>query len=137
MRRWPGHWPDLALAVFRAVAQLWIVRPLDHVMNCPKCNSPMEKGWLAIYEPLPITRLLWQSVQPGWVRFRMPHGSVRVIQPRAWGRGCPEGFICKNCKITLFSYDEQSVSHTFEGTTMDESDSATWNNEGFSISPHH
>ena len=27
MRRWPRHSPDLALAVFRAVAQLWVVRP--------------------------------------------------------------------------------------------------------------
>ena len=71
----------------------------------------METGWLAIYEPLfPLTRLVWQPVKPGYVRFSMPQGSVRVIQPRAWGRGCPVGFICQNCKITLFSYDEQNVT---------------------------
>jgi hypothetical protein len=79
-------------------------------MNCPKCNSAMDEGWLAIYEPLPITRLVWQPVPPGYVRLRMPPGSVPVIQPRLWGRGCPAGFICKNCKITLFSYDEAATT---------------------------
>jgi hypothetical protein len=79
-------------------------------MNCPKCNSEMEMGWLAIYEPLPITRLVWQPVKPGWVRFRMPREAVRVIQPRAWGHGCPEGFICKTCKVTLFSYDDKNTT---------------------------
>jgi hypothetical protein len=44
------------------------------------------------------------------VRFGMPKDSVRVIKPRAWGHGCPEGFICKSCKITLFSYDERDVT---------------------------
>ena len=79
-------------------------------MNCPKCNSEMEMGWLAIYEPLPITRLVWQPVKPGSVRFRMPQKSVRVIQPRAWGHGCPEGFICRTCKLTLFFYDYKNTS---------------------------
>ena len=70
----------------------------------------MENGWLAIYEPLLITRLVWQPVKPGYIRFRMPQDSVRVIQPRAWGHGCSEGFICKPCQITLFSYDEKNAT---------------------------
>jgi len=79
-------------------------------MNCPKCNSAMEKGWLAIYDPLILTKLVWQPIKPRYVRFRMPQDSVRVMKPRAWGHGCPEGFICKACKITLFSYDEKNVT---------------------------
>ena len=77
-------------------------------MNCPKCNGMMEQGWLAIYEPLPITRFVWQTAKPGWVRFLMPQGSVNVIQPRAFGGGCPESFICKDCKLSLFSYDDKN-----------------------------
>ena len=71
----------------------------------------MEQGWLAVYEPLwLLTRLVWQSVRPGYVRFSQPAGSVRVITPRAWGRGCPEGFICRACKVTAFSYDDKDAT---------------------------
>ena len=78
--------------------------------SCPICHEPMERGWLAIYEPLPITRLVWQKIRPRWVRFRMPQGSVRVIQPRALGRGCPPAFICQSCRFTCFSYDEKDAT---------------------------
>jgi hypothetical protein len=70
----------------------------------------MEKGWLAVYNPIIGTKLVWQAVKPGYVRLQMPEGSVRVSKPKIWGGGCPEGFICKTCKITLFSYDEQNVT---------------------------
>ena len=79
-------------------------------VNCPMCHEPMECGWLAVYEPLPMTRLVWQKIRPRWVRFRMPHGSVRVIQPRALGRGCPPAFICRSCRFTCFSYDEKDAT---------------------------
>jgi Domain of unknown function (DUF6487) len=79
-------------------------------MNCPKCNKPMEAGWLALYNPIVGTKLVWQAVKPGYVRLRMPTGSARVMQARLWGRGCPEGFICMACKLTLFSYDEENVT---------------------------
>jgi len=49
-------------------------------MNCPKCNSEMETGWLAVYESLPITRLVWQPVKPGWVRhFRIVMGQANRL----------------------------------------------------------
>ena len=72
----------------------------------------MEKGWLALnivnaYIP---TRLVWQPTRPGWFRLRLTPGAVPVITPKAWGRGCPEGYICKKCKITLFSYDEKDAT---------------------------
>jgi len=70
----------------------------------------METGWLAVYNPIIGTKIVWQPFKPGYVRLRMPLGSMLVSQPRLWGRGCPEGFICKTCKITLFSYDEQKVT---------------------------
>ena len=71
---------------------------------CPSCGQPMETGWLAIYEPLPITRLVWQNKKPGWLRFRMPEGSRKVIQPQVGGAGCPVSYICKSCEIVTFSY---------------------------------
>ena len=70
----------------------------------------MEPGWLAIYEPLPITKLVWQPVKPGWVRCRMPSGSTRVIKPRVFGKGCPPAFICRECKVSAFSYDEADAT---------------------------
>lgn len=70
----------------------------------------MEEGWLAIYEPLPLTRLVWQPVQPGQVRFKKPEGAVRVIKPKAGGRGCPVAFICRACEMTVFSYAESDVA---------------------------
>lgn len=78
--------------------------------KCPNCNSPMKQGWLAIYDPLLLTKLVWQPVKPGYVRFRMPSDSELVIQPKLWGRGCPEALICKTCELVLFSYDKENVT---------------------------
>lgn len=40
----------------------------------------MEDGYLAFYESLVITRLVWQAERPGYVRFRRPPGSVVVVR---------------------------------------------------------
>jgi hypothetical protein len=77
---------------------------------CPSCEQPMETGWLAIYEPLPITRLVWQNKKPGWVRVRMPQGSRKVIQPKVGGAGCPVSYICKTCEIVTFSYNRSNTT---------------------------
>jgi hypothetical protein len=79
-------------------------------MECPKCGKQMEEGWLAIYEPLPVTRVVWQPVEPGQVRVKKPEGAVRVIKPKAGGKGCPTGHICKACEMTVFSYAESDVT---------------------------
>ena len=79
-------------------------------MDCPKCSKQMEEGWLAIYEPLPITRLVWQPVAPGQVRVKQPEGAVRVIKPKAGGKGCPTAYICRDCEMTMFSYAESDVT---------------------------
>lgn len=71
-------------------------------MNCPKCAEEMEAGWLAIYEPLLITRLVWQPVKPQYVRMFQPAGAEKVIQPKFGGKGCPEAQICKKCKTVVF-----------------------------------
>jgi hypothetical protein len=70
----------------------------------------MEEGWLAIYEPIIITRLVWQPVKPSYIRLKEPTGSVKVIQPRIGGGGCPKAYICRACKITTFSYDEHDAT---------------------------
>ena len=79
--------------------------------RCPSCEQPMEEGWLAIYEPMPITRLVWQKKKPGWIRFMMPEGARKVIQPRTGGAGCPVSYICKPCEVVTFSFDKNNVNY--------------------------
>ena len=77
---------------------------------CSTCGESMEQGWLAIYEPLPITRLIWQNKRPGWLRLLRPKGSEKVIQPLPGGRGCPVAYICRKCQMITFSYDQRRAS---------------------------
>jgi hypothetical protein len=70
----------------------------------------MELGWLAIYEPWLLTRLIWQPIKPGYIRLFPPSGAKKVIRPEIWGRGCPKSYICKKCKIVIFSYNEKNVT---------------------------
>lgn len=79
-------------------------------MICPTCGKEMEDGWLAIYEPIIFTRVIWQPVQPSYIRLCAPTGSVKVIQPRVGGGGCPKAYICTACKMTTFSYDESNAT---------------------------
>ncbi len=67
-------------------------------MDCPQCHSAMEEGYLAFYEPTPISRLVWQAERPGYVRLRRPPGSVVVVRPPLLGRGDLVAFICRQCR---------------------------------------
>ena len=78
--------------------------------RCSSCGESMEPGWLAIYEPLPITRLIWQNKKPGWFRLFRPKGSEKVLQPVAGGRGCPVAYICRECQMVTFSYDRSNAT---------------------------
>ena len=73
-------------------------------MKCPQCNKEMEKGYLAFYEPLIISRIVWQKKKPGYIRFKAPKDSVKIIKPPLFGKGDSEGYICKACKCVCFNY---------------------------------
>ena len=75
-------------------------------MTCPQCQGEMEDGYLAFYEPLPISRIVWQRPRPGYVRLRRPSGSVTVIRPPLFGQGDPAGWICRRCRYVAFHYSE-------------------------------
>jgi hypothetical protein len=79
-------------------------------MNCPICGTVMERGWLALYDPIIFTRMYWQSTKPGYIRLRPPAGAVKVIQPRVGGGGSPEAYICKQCKLSTFRYDQEHTT---------------------------
>ena len=66
MRRWPGPSPDLALAVFRAVAQLWIVRP--HMRATLKITGTIVASLLL------LAALYVASMGPAWGL--MLHGCI-------------------------------------------------------------
>jgi len=74
-------------------------------MDCPQCHNAMEEGYLAFYEPLVISRLVWQAERPGYVRFRRPPGSVVVVRPPLLGRGDPAACICRRCRCVTVRYD--------------------------------
>ena len=79
-------------------------------MNCPKCSRAMEEGWLALFNPiLWLTFAVWQVAKPGYVRLFRPAGSVKVIVPRAGGRGNPRAQICRECQTVVFSYADDQV----------------------------
>ncbi len=79
-------------------------------LDCPLCHQPMEKGWIAIYDPIIITRAVWQDVRPGYVRLRAPAKAVNVMQPQVGGHGSPEAFLCRACEITVSSYDQRRTT---------------------------
>jgi len=75
-------------------------------MDCPQCHDPMEDGCLAFYEPLAISRLVWQAKRPGYVRFHRPPGSIVVVRPPLLGQGDPPASICRRCHRVTVQYDE-------------------------------
>ena len=77
---------------------------------CPRCGQAMESGWLALYEPTLLTRLVWQNEQAGWVRLRMPEESTVVIKPQPGGGGSPTGYICKDCDVVTFRFDRAQTT---------------------------
>jgi len=66
----------------------------------------MEEGYLAFYEPMIISRIVWQKEKPGYIRFKAPKDSVKVIKPPLFGKGDRKGDICKACKTVTFFYSE-------------------------------
>ena len=74
--------------------------------KCPKCGNKMGKGFLAWYEPLAISRIVFQEKKPGYIRFKAPKDGLKVMKPPVFGKGDPEGFICKDCKWVSFQYSE-------------------------------
>jgi hypothetical protein len=75
-------------------------------VDCPQCHRAMEEGYLAFYEPLVISRLVWQAERPGYVRVRRPPGSVVVMRSPLLGRGDPVAFICRQCRSVTVRYDQ-------------------------------
>ena len=79
---------------------------MEETQKCPKCGKPMEEGYLAFYEPMAISRIVWQKEKPGYIRFKAPEDGVKVIKPPVLGRGDKKGFICKDCKTVVFTYED-------------------------------
>lgn len=75
-------------------------------MNCSTCNKEMELGYLAFYEPIAISRIVWQKEKPGYIRFKAPKDGIKVIKPPFLGKGDVQGYICKDCKTVFFKYEE-------------------------------
>ncbi|MFJ5549964.1 hypothetical protein [Streptomyces sp. NPDC093225] len=79
-------------------------------ITCSHCHRPTEEGWLVMWNPLMLLNFVnWQPARPGYVRFRRPKGSEKVIVPRAGGKGCPRARICRPCKSVTFSYAEHRL----------------------------
>ena len=78
-------------------------------MECSNCNKEMEEGYLAWYEPLAISRIIWQKEKPGFVRLKGPKDSIKVIKPPKFGKGDPKGYICKDCKLVSFYFNQLFV----------------------------
>lgn len=39
-------------------------------ISCPYCHTSTEAVWMAFYNPLAVTNLVWQLDRPGWNRER-------------------------------------------------------------------
>lgn len=74
-------------------------------MKCSTCSNEMELGYLAFYEPLVISRIVWQKEKPGYIRFNAPEDGIQVITPPILGKGDKQGYICKQCKNVFFKYE--------------------------------
>ena len=68
MRRWPRHLPDLALAVFRAVAQLLVVRLLERAMLIESPADETEEQFRAAVSELIVS--IYHRM-PDWLEFRV------------------------------------------------------------------
>ena len=68
MRRWPRHLPDLALAVFRAVAQLLVVRLLERAMLIESPADETEEQFRAAVSELIVSIY---NRMPDWLEFRV------------------------------------------------------------------
>lgn len=56
-------------------------------MGCPTCESQMEQGWVAMWNPIVGQKVRWQPTQPGYGRLRVPKGAAVLLAARFGGKG--------------------------------------------------
>ena len=74
---------------------------MEETQKCSKCGKPMEEGYLAFYEPMVISRIVWQKEKPGYIRFKAPKDSVKVIKPPVLGQGDKKGLFVKTVRLSF------------------------------------
>lgn len=74
-------------------------------ITCPNCSTQMQQGWLVLWNPLIFTKVRWQPIKSGYVRFKVPSGSNVVLQAKAGGRDPRIAFHCPNCSSVVIPPD--------------------------------
>ena len=74
-------------------------------VSCPTCSAQMDRGWIALWNPIVFQRVRWQPTKPGYGRLHVPPGSRVLLKPRIGGKDARVAMLCPSCGTVVVPPD--------------------------------